>query len=155
MRVLRGSLRSHFRAKRAQGKLPLPAALSDMRYLSTIVLALTLLYPISSVAIDRAFHPSVASAEADIEGLGRVEVVRLMYKDERTGQEMPTYAHYLVLYDVEPVIIDKIDGHTPKIQIENNIITIFYHAGGNAYLYKKYKVKDREITLIGKGNART
>ncbi len=68
---------------------------------------------------------------------------------------MPTYAHYLVLYDVEPVIIDKIDGHTPKIQIENNIITIFYHAGGNAYLYKKYKVKDREITLIGKGNART
>ncbi|WP_421654495.1 nucleotidyltransferase domain-containing protein [Microbulbifer harenosus] len=34
--VLRGSLRSHFRAKRAQGKLPLPAALgskkADMRY---------------------------------------------------------------------------------------------------------------------------
>ncbi|WP_226666193.1 hypothetical protein [Microbulbifer aggregans] len=27
MHILRGSLRSHFRAKRAQGKLPLPAAL--------------------------------------------------------------------------------------------------------------------------------
>ena len=54
---------------------------------------------------------------------------------------MPTYNHYLILYTGEPVIIDRIEGHTLKIEVIGNEVTVFYHAGTNAYLYKKYKTE--------------
>jgi hypothetical protein len=102
------------------------------------------------------FYAAKPSAVAHYEGLGRIEIVRLMYKPNEKGftDEMPSYSHYLVLYAGEPIIIDIINGHTPKIEIKSNAITVFYHSGGNAYLYKKYEVKDNSLKFVKEGNTR-
>jgi hypothetical protein len=106
---------------------------------------------------ESGFYSAKPSAVDKLEGLGRIEVVRLMYKPNEEGfaEEMPSYSHYLVLYIGEPIIIDIIDGHTPKIEIDNKTVTIFFHSGGNAYLYKKYEVKDQTLKFLEEGNART
>ncbi|WP_150099978.1 hypothetical protein [Shewanella loihica] len=123
----------------------------------TLLLICVLFSAISIAVPTSGFYATEASATAEIAGLGRIECVRLMFKPNSPdyADEMPTYSHYLVLYLGEPVIIDRIDGHTITIQVQDDLVTVFYHSGANAYLYKKYEIYDNTLFLLEEGNAST
>lgn len=98
------------------------------------------------------------------EGSSYVTIARLMIADE-SGIPMPANERYLVFYnDNYPVIVDKINGHTPSILIQDydldgeNEIGLYYFSGGNQYNLRLYEYKNGNVipfkTQINSSNMR-
>jgi hypothetical protein len=95
-----------------------------------------------------------APAHADTTAAHRLEVTRLWYVNAATGEYVPTYNHYVVHYgkELEPIIVDMLEGHTPEIAITRDTIIITYHAGGNAVLYKRYRLHEGQVHIVIEGH---